>query len=324
MRKNSEGQNDGGAAARLVRRGDRLLRAIIIIGALPLFFVIAACSSGGGKGSSAPPEDAADIREDVELSLPPLPQGWETDADVWAAHEEFQNQPGLGSINADKAYARGITGKGQIIGFVDTGLDDSHAEFADKTIRLNDRSGLQDADASQLRHGTGVASIALGGRGTGSGMHGVAFDADPAMWSLRLTNGYLSVNDEILSRGISALQGAGARIINHSWGYSTALNPTLHGAQTEFLETSYGDTLALMRRRQAIHVWAAGNEGHDEIAVSSAWPVLFTHREFSLSAPQRPLEVKLFYQADDWRLGMRLEKHAGLPKTFSIGVMKRF
>ena len=52
--------------------------------------------------------------------------------------------------------------------------------------------------------------------------------------------------------------------------------------------------------------------------------VLFTHREFSLSAPQRPLEVKLFYQADDWRLGMRLEKHAGLPKTFSLGVMKRF
>ena len=52
--------------------------------------------------------------------------------------------------------------------------------------------------------------------------------------------------------------------------------------------------------------------------------VLFTHREFSLSAPQRPLEVKLFYQADDWRLGMRLEKHAGLPRTFSLGVMKRF
>ena len=106
-------------------------------------------------------------------------------------------------------------------------------------------------------------------------MHGVAFDADPAMWSLNLDGGYLDVNDAILSRGLTALHAAGARIINQSWGYSTPLNPALHRTQRDFLANYYGRTLDLMRTGQAIHVWAAGNSGYDQPASSSAWPALF-------------------------------------------------
>ena len=42
--------------------------------------------------------------------LPDVPEGWQTDADVWAAHEEFQAQAGLDKINAQQAYAKGVTG----------------------------------------------------------------------------------------------------------------------------------------------------------------------------------------------------------------------
>lgn len=254
--------------------GERRFRAVLLAGALPLLLLLAACGGGGGSGESAAPSPAG-VRDNANPHLPALPPDWETDPEVWAADGQFQNQPGLDTINAQQAYARGITGKDVTIGFVDTGLDDTHSEFADKTIRLNDRSGLTSTNNAQLRHGTGVASIALGARHMGSLMHGVAFDADPAMWSLRLANGFLDIDDGVLSRGITALQSSGARIINHSWGYSSPLDLNLHSTQSEYLETAFADTLALMRQRQAIHVWAAGNEGHDQVSISSAWPALF-------------------------------------------------
>lgn len=247
---------------------------MLFVGTMPLWLVVAACSGGGGKKPPSNP-DAAAIRERPPVAVADAPKGWETDPDVWAAHDEFRAQSGLDKVNAQGAYAKGITGKGVTIGFIDTGLDVGHHEFRDKTIRLNDRSGLDAATSGQLSHGTGVASVALGSRGSGAGMHGVAFDADPAMWSLNLKSGYLTVNDRILSRAITALEGAGARIINQSWGYSTPLNINLHQTQRDFLASQYADTLARMRQRRAIHVWAAGNSGYAQPASSAAWAVLF-------------------------------------------------
>lgn len=241
----------------------------------PLSLALLACGGGGG-GKSAPPEPQAETSQNGDVEIAPPPAGWQTDSGAWAAHEEFQAQSGLDRIKAQEAYAKGITGEGVTIGFVDTGLDVTHAEFADKTIKLNDRSGVQTANNTQLRHGTGVASVALGARGQGSSMHGVAFDADPAMWSLNLSrSGYLTVNDTILTNAARALQGSGARIINQSWGYETLLDPSLSDTQRDFLSGSYGDFLAEMRRGKAIHVWAAGNAGGDQISVSTAWPILF-------------------------------------------------
>ena len=245
-----------------------------------LSLCLSACGGGGGggKGSSPearPPADA-NLENDNRLVLPDLPEAWETDPQAWAAHDEYQQQKGLAQIKAAEAYAKGITGEGVTIGFVDTGLDTAHEEFADKDIRLNDRDGLSDVTHGQLRHGTGVASLALGGRGHGAGMHGVAFNADPAMWSLRLDRaGYLTVNDDILTRATRALRGSGARIINQSWGYATLLDPALSNTQKRFLEDNYGDFIDEVRRGEAIHVWAAGNSGGAQISVSTAWPLLF-------------------------------------------------
>lgn len=246
---------------------------------LPLSLIVASCGGGGGgdksKGGGQTPAGISSTDREP-LTLPAPPKGWESDADAWAAHEEYRGQQGLAQIEAAEAYAKGITGAGVTIGFVDTGLEDSHEEFADKTVRLNDRSGLVAYGERQLRHGTGVASIALGARGAGRNMHGVAFDADPAMWSLKLDSaGYLAVNDDILTRATRALQNSGARIINQSWGYATLLDAQLSDTQRQFLHSNYGDFIDEMRRGEAIHVWAAGNAGGDQISVSTAWPLLF-------------------------------------------------
>jgi hypothetical protein len=243
-----------------------------------LCVALAACGGGGKSKNAGAAKPAPSVSKPKAntLSLPDVPADWQTDAAAWAAHDEYRRQPGLGQINAAGAYAKGITGAGVTIGFVDTGLDDTHEEFGGKRIEFNDRMGLSEVSDRQLRHGTGVVSIATGARDTGSGMHGVAFHATPAMWSLRLDSaGYLTVNDGILTRGTRALQNNGARIINQSWGYATLLEASLSDTQRRFLQHNYADFIDEMRRGAAIHVWAAGNSGGDEISVSTAWPLLF-------------------------------------------------
>ncbi len=257
-----------------------------LVPSVSLSLFLLACGGGGGGSSEGasdgtraqtrPGGGTASASERPPITPRAAPPDWQTDKQVWADNPEFQAQQGLATINAHGAYAKGATGAGVTIGFVDTGLDEAHEEFADKRVRLNDRSGVSNADAQQLSHGTGVASIALGARGSGDGMHGVAFDADIAMWSLNLDQaGFLDVNDRILSYATLALQQSGARIINQSWGYETLLDPSLSDTQRHFLSGSYGGFIDEMRRGEAIHVWAAGNSGGDEISVSTAWPLLF-------------------------------------------------
>jgi subtilisin family serine protease len=134
--------------------------------------VLVGCGGGSSEPDTTSPT-APTLDTEGELPSFEVPENWQTDAHVWADNEEFLNQSGLATINAQEAYARGLTGQGQVIGFVDTGIDETHAEFDRKNIRLNDRSGVPDATRAQLSHGTGVASIALGARGYGRGLHGV-------------------------------------------------------------------------------------------------------------------------------------------------------
>ncbi|MDR6093273.1 subtilase-type serine protease [Stenotrophomonas sp. SORGH_AS321] len=57
-----------------------------------------------------------------------------TDRTAWHT-DEFKSNWGLGAINADAAYARGLTGKGVRLGVFDTGTELLHPEFAGKDHR---------------------------------------------------------------------------------------------------------------------------------------------------------------------------------------------
>lgn len=83
------------------------------------------------------------------------------------------------------------------------------------------------------------------------------------------------MNDRILNNAIRAIEGTGARIINQSWGYSSTFDEAVSGAQQLFLEQNFSETLNLIRGGRAIHVWAAGNAGEDNPAVSTVWPLFF-------------------------------------------------
>lgn len=76
---------------------------------------------------------AGGVVESPRADLPPV-MGTPGDRESWQS-EEFQLDWGLGAINADAAYARGLTGQGIRLGLLDTGSGLDHDEFAGKNHR---------------------------------------------------------------------------------------------------------------------------------------------------------------------------------------------
>ncbi|WP_152979591.1 autotransporter domain-containing protein [Stenotrophomonas daejeonensis] len=75
------------------------------------------------------------------------------DPDSWV-DDEFKADWGLAAINAQYAYARGLTGKGIRLGVFDSGVDLRHGEFAGKSV-----NGIRIADV--LEDGSPCANTAL-------------------------------------------------------------------------------------------------------------------------------------------------------------------
>jgi hypothetical protein len=104
---------------------------------------------------------------------------------------EFNKDSSKSMINADKAYARGWTGKGAVLGVIDSYQQTDHEALDGKYKWYNDyvryEDGTTDANGNELgtvanggkniSHGTHVAGIVAGKR-DGTQFHGVAFDAD--------------------------------------------------------------------------------------------------------------------------------------------------
>ena len=156
--------------------------------------------------------------------LAPDPSGLDGEAEDFRT-TEFARNPSLSDMNAHWAYARGLTGEGELVGMTDTGLYAAHQEFSQRlheetvyTVIADDADGDGDpdyrypkvADQSpdsayapaqpdpdnrcsgvfckfyQYQHGSLTASLALGAR-NGNDAHGVAFDARLVFWPFRQT-----------------------------------------------------------------------------------------------------------------------------------------
>ncbi|MCY4406822.1 MAG: S8 family serine peptidase [Rhodospirillaceae bacterium] len=110
-------------------------------------------------------------------------------AGEYAEPSSFQNQWGLAAINADQAYANlelefgpdVAPGEGVTVGVLDTGIDNAHPQFRNKTVPERFLAGATGDDGSELSHGTAVASIIAG-----EDIPGFPYDAQGVAWGADL------------------------------------------------------------------------------------------------------------------------------------------
>ncbi|WP_082540353.1 S8 family serine peptidase [Bosea sp. Leaf344] len=208
---------------------------------------------------------------------------------------EFLKDWGLAAMRAEYAYARGITGKGVLIGSVDSGALTYHPDLRDN-VRPVTTSGIYAADGwkysptngtyeggtafsvpgSYIRgvnddHGTHVAGIMVADR-NGSGMHGVAFGATLLQSNTNGTDAYrygVNADYNYFKAAYGNLAARGVRAINSSWG-----NPpvgdnydSLAGLTDAFLPLTrtktWLDAAMETRKSGAVMVFAGGNAGAD-------------------------------------------------------------
>lgn len=222
-----------------------------------LALVLAACGGGGGGSAvrpDPPPPTGVGFTPNVviDASLTQVnPPSVPTQAPPASLPEYSQH---LQLIGAARSLGAGLTGQGVTIGFVDTGVNRNHPALSGRVnanfVNVNPATNNTSVD-DVVGHGTVVAQIAAG-RGIGNWGGGVAPGA--TIVSSRIINDTRPDDDgtgegnEIRAgqgygdffRSInSQLAGAGARIINNSWGglywNDAALTTELASAYRDFV-----------------------------------------------------------------------------------------
>ena len=225
-------------------------------------FILSACGGGGGGGSATPSVQIPSRPLEPVVLNPSDGRNYRT--------SEFNNNYGLGRINADSAYQRKYFGQGATVAVVDSGVRLSHRELADATVPGRDFVFPGTPVTDPHGHGTAVASI-IGGERDGAGMHGVA----PRAWIMPLKIGDSAGN--LVGNHRDAFRHAinsGVPIINASFGTGSEIVGDYRGIQTyrtsvPFLRGfSTSNDLALardyaniVRNRDVVIVWGAGNAG---------------------------------------------------------------
>ncbi len=221
--------------------------------------ILAGCGGGGG-GSSASPSVQPPPPTPVMLN-PPNGINYRT--------SEFSSNYGLGRINADSAYQRDYFGQGVTVGVVDSGIRLTHRELAGATVPGRDfvfpGTPITDPDG----HGTGVAAV-IGGKMNGAGIHGVAPRARIMPLKIGDSAGNLIGNSReafrhAISRGVQVINASFASdstIIGDYQGttYRTEV-PFLRGFSTSNFRALARSYAGIVRNRDTVIVWAAGNEG---------------------------------------------------------------
>lgn len=219
-----------------------------------------------------------------------LETGAPGDAASWRS-PEFQRDWGLARMQADQAYAAGITGKGVKVGELDSGFDSSHPEFAtDRYHAVMTRGSYVDGTPFNVAgtlnpnndsHGTHVTGT-IGASRDGSGTHGVAYNAQVYVANTNKNDSFLfgpNPDPQYFKAAYNALADAGVRAINNSWGsqppdVSYRTLDDLHAAYAQhFNKGTWLDAAAdVSSRRGVVNVFSAGNSGYPNASVRSALP----------------------------------------------------
>ncbi len=192
-------------------------KGISLISALS--FLLAGCFGGSNGSAAAVVVTPSFLDSGTSLTYN------STNAATLAASTEFQNfnynstssQNPLEVINAHKAHGYGLTGSGQIIAIMDSGLSTTHSEFSAKTITTFGTLDYADGTSASEDHGLFVSSVAAGENDDtdGSTIQGVAPSANLHLSSYNKING----NSYFPTHWANATDNASSAVVqNNSWG----------------------------------------------------------------------------------------------------------
>ena len=197
-----------------------------------------------------------------------------------ADHRTTEFNPGtgqdfLGTVNADKAYARGWTGKGSLITIADTGYDVDNPDLAGAVKHTLNTLSAGAAMDDYVGHGSHVLGIAAG-RKNGSGMHGVAYNADVAVAKISDSTAFSFSRARVAAAWARDL-GSVAFSVSANQNADSAFRNTVvddgggefHSAHYFYSENAYNgyqtyapDWAAALGSEQIL-VHSAGNQGYD-------------------------------------------------------------
>jgi len=230
---------------------------ILAILSLPL--ILNACGGGGGGGAAA----GGGVGTGTVTNC----------SDTGTAHQDseynyissaFHSVKPFTAICLSSAYARGSTGDGIQVAVVDTGVDADHTDINANMVAFTTGSDTvnSDNDASDDEgHGSHVAGI-IAAEHNGSGIHGVAYDAQ--IYAFKALDSDGAGSDTTLGNAFGLIENIAAiDIINNSWGTNAdcssasacrALGPTIYDNWEDLSQLS----------TPKISVFAAGNDGEDQ------------------------------------------------------------
>lgn len=154
-------------------------------------------------------------------------------------------------IGGDAAAQAGLTGQGVVVAVLDTGIDETHPDFAGRITEA--RNFTDDVDTDTNGHGTHVASILAGSGAAEEGRYrGVA----PAATLLigKVCNGDADCAESDIIAGMEWAAAQGAQVVNLSLG----------GPDSPELDPMEQAVNALTAQYGTLFVIAAGNSGDAE------------------------------------------------------------
>lgn len=191
-------------------------------------------------------------------------------------YSEATANEGLVLINAQAANGLGFTGKGVIVGVLDSGLDAAHPDLA---ANLADISYDANIPGPVVRdydmHGTHVAGIIAAAR-NGIGLQGVAYDAKIAMLVPQSgADDDEAAADAAIASVYARALDATVRIFNNSWGFDYYTGTPEGRAR---LDTVMRGQVAVFRRAVALDsviVFSTGNELQSQPNTQAGLPHYF-------------------------------------------------
>ena len=242
-----------------------------------IFFILflVSCSSGGGGGggggSGGGGTTACSYRGSDYSGCYPAQY-----AESVYETAEYGNDYGLGDISASSAYSRELTGSDVKVGIFDSGIDTTHSEFNGKTITGYNYELDNTTVTDGHGHGTHVAGT-IAAKKDGVGMHGVAYGVTH-IYSYDIFNNagsFQGAYNTTIPSAISKAITAGVKVINHSWGTTSAITSRSKSSW----ESSYGTAITSYKSlatNNIINVWAAGNQGGTQVSFEAGLPYYWT------------------------------------------------